>query len=404
MSQLLGASLVFNILLAVLVAYLIGTSPSGVSPPVAVTEGAVPPWPIFRVVVGLGDLLFSIARATNPPQVQMIGLATEYEKSGVTYAFSKLGLADYLKQKQMTCTELAKEAALYEEYLCRFMLASEKIGLVKKGGDGKWLTTGLGELLEADRPDSKKYFIQYLNEEPREAFYSLTTAIKEGKSGFMVKFGDEHFPWYEKNSPEGSKQFDKAMQGLTVDSGMAIIQEVDYSQSKMFCDIGGGNGANMAIVLKHYPKLKGKVVDLGYVVKQGKQMLENAGVLDRAGLVEADFFKSFPDEVKECDTYFMKHILHDWNDEQSITILKNMAATMNSGDQVVIAEQVLGFAGNEMEVAKHLMDMLMLSICPPGAKERSIPQYTELLEAAGLKFYKFLPTRSIYGVVIGIKP
>jgi hypothetical protein len=125
-------------------------------------------------------------------------------------------------------------------------------------------------------------------------------------------------------------------------------------------------------------------------------LLDSEGVAGRIEKVSGDFFESVP---AGADAYMMKHIIHDWNDEQSIKILQNIHRAMNDDGKVLIVEMVVP-KGNEPSPAKGL-DIVMLTI--EGGKERTEKEYRELLDAASLRLTRIIPTRSPYSIVEAVK-
>ena len=125
----------------------------------------------------------------------------------------------------------------------------------------------------------------------------------------------------------------------------------------------------------------------------GHRAIEDAeGVADRVELVSGDFFASVP---AGGDAYIMKHIIHDWDDERSLVILKNIKQAMNPGGRVLLVESVVT-DGNNQDFTK-LMDIEMM--VSPGGKERTAAEYKELFEQAGLRLTRIIPTKSAYSVI-----
>jgi cyclopropane fatty-acyl-phospholipid synthase-like methyltransferase len=95
----------------------------------------------------------------------------------------------------------------------------------------------------------------------------------------------------------------------------------------------------------------------------------------------------------------MKHIIHDWNDEQCVTILNNIRQVLPDDGRVLVAEVVVP-EGNEPHFAK-FMDLEML--VSPGGVERTEKEYRELFAAAGLRLTRIVPTASAYSIIEGVK-
>ena len=159
-------------------------------------------------------------------------------------------------------------------------------------------------------------------------------------------------------------------------------------------DIAGGHGLLLAGILQANPHLQGVLFDLPYVIGGASGLLEREGVNDRVELTSGDFFESVP---AGADAYLLKHIIHDWDDESSVRILRNIHQAMNAGGRVLIAEMVVP-EGDAPSPAKAL-DLLMLVM--EGGKERTEQEYASLLAASGFKPTRIIPTKSPYSVIEG---
>jgi hypothetical protein len=126
--------------------------------------------------------------------------------------------------------------------------------------------------------------------------------------------------------------------------------------------------------------------DLPHVVERAKAAIEQAGLKDRCELVGGSFFECVP---PGADAYVMRHIIHDWDDSRSVTILSNCRKQLGAGGRVLIVESVVP-PGNEPAFSKWL-DLTMLTI--PEGRERTEVQYRDLLAKAGLTLTRIVPTQ-----------
>jgi hypothetical protein len=122
-------------------------------------------------------------------------------------------------------------------------------------------------------------------------------------------------------------------------------------------------------------------------------LIDSYGVADRCEIMGGDFFRSVP----AGDIHILKHIIHDWNDEQSITILKNCRNVMNKGGKVLVVEMVLP-EGNEPSFGK-FMDLQMLLYLR--GCERTETEYRVLFGQAGFELSRVIPMPSPFSIVEG---
>ena len=173
-----------------------------------------------------------------------------------------------------------------------------------------------------------------------------------------------------------------------------MLDAYDFSGIDTLADVGGGNGSLLAAVLQRYPRLKGILYDLGHVVGRTKEILRRLDLESRCSVIEGNFFESIPGGA---DAYLMRHIIHDWTDEQSVQILSNCRKVVPPHGRLLIVEFAVP-AANEASVGKDA-DMIMLAF--PGGKERTPEEYAALFQRSGFRLSKVTPTKSAVCVVEG---
>ena len=161
-------------------------------------------------------------------------------------------------------------------------------------------------------------------------------------------------------------------------------------------DIAGGHGFLLAAILKTNPHLQGVLFDQPTVIDGAVESLKKQDINDRVELAAGNFFESVP---AGADVYTMKHIIHDWDDENSIKILQNIHRAMNEKGKVLIVEMVVP-EGNAPSPSK-VMDVQML--IATGGKERTEAEYRKLLESSGFDLTRIIPTRSPFSIVEAVK-
>jgi SAM-dependent methyltransferase len=164
-----------------------------------------------------------------------------------------------------------------------------------------------------------------------------------------------------------------------------MLNAYDCAPFPTVADVGGGNGQVIAALLNRHPKVQGILFDQSQVVERAKPNLARSGVSERCQVIGGNFFEPLP---FKADAILMRHIIHDWDDEKCITILKHCRAALNPGGKVLVVESVVP-AGNEPGFVKWL-DLTMLVI--PEGKERTEAEYRELFAAAGLKLNQVVHT------------
>jgi len=390
---------------AALIGILVVTSPSGVSPahtPTGSTTSLLPPWPIFRVAIALNEFFEAAAVATRPPPVQVKALATAYWQSEVSYSLTKSGIIDALGAESATCAATAKKLGLVEDFACRMMSAGASLKLLSATPTGVYTLSDAGDLLRTDHPGSLRSFMLMINEESKESWRAAgTKSLETGTSGFKQHFGSEFWDWHSGiGHGRQMAQFDSAMKSFSAEiSGSLLVDWKPPTSEAVVCDVGGGVGHMLIAIASHWPETSGVVFDLPAVAKRAAEALEGAGLTDRVRTIGGSFLKPLPKELSQCDVFYLKFILHDWDDAVCHTILANIVAIAKPGAKVVTTDFILEVDGANMEMSKRLMDINMMASNPAGARERTWPHYRGLFEKAGLKGTSLIKMRDLVSTV-----
>ena len=134
--------------------------------------------------------------------------------------------------------------------------------------------------------------------------------------------------------------------------------------------------------------------DLPHVAEGAKEPLAAAGLLDRCEVVGGDMFEGVPEGG---DAYILSRVIHDWDDERSVAILRQCRRAMAPHGNLLLAEEVIP-PGDAPSYGK-LSDLNML--VSPGGQERTEAEYRALYEAAGFALTRIVPTRSRVSVFEG---
>jgi hypothetical protein len=324
----------------------------------------------------------------NQPPVpeQILQIITNFWSSRAVCVFAKLGIPDLLKSGPKTTEELAAATKMHAPSLYRVLRALSTIGFVSATSDGRFAQTPVSEILVTDAPGSLRWFtISELGQEHYPAWGNLMHSVKTGEIAFDNFFGADIWKYFEQN-PEDAAVFNNSMSGVTAATNEEILALYDFSSFGTVVDIGGGHGGLITSILKANPKLKGILLDAPQVVEGARPKIEAAGLADRCQAVGGDFFKSVP---AGGDAYVMKWIIHDWDDERAITILKNCRNQMSSKGKVIIVDCVVP-ENNEPDFSKFFdLNMLVMT----GGKERTEKEFAQLLGAAGFKLLRVISTK-----------
>jgi hypothetical protein len=232
-------------------------------------------------------------------------------------------------------------------------------------------------------------------EEHYKAWGELLYSVKTGKIAFDKVYGMPVFEFLSQNI-EQAKVFDAAMVGVHGRETEAMTDAYDFSGIGVLADIGGGNASLLITVLKRYPAIQGILYDLPGVAERARANLQAAGLADRCRIMGGNFFESVP---AGADAYLMRHIIHDWDDEKAMTILRNVHQAIGKDGRLLVVEGVIP-PGNDPSFGK-LLDLTMLTI--PGGKERTAEEYRLLFRTGGFELTRTVPTKAEVSVIEGRK-
>jgi len=324
----------------------------------------------------------------NQPPVpeQILQVIINFWSSRAVYVFTKLGIPDLLNSGPKTAEELAAATKMHAPSLYRVLRALASIGFVSATADGRFAQTPVSEILVTDAPGSLRWFtMSELGQEHYPAWGNLMHSVKNGEIAFDNFFGADIWKYFEQNT-EDAAVFNNSMSGVTAATNEEILALYDFSPFRTVVDVGGGHGGLITSILKANPELKGILLDAPQVIEGAHAKIEAAGLADRCETVGGDFFKSVP---AGGDAYIMKWIIHDWNDERAITILKNCHNQMSQNGKVIIVDCVVPET-SEPDFSKFFdLNMMVMT----GGKERTEKEFVQILGAAGLKLLRVIPTK-----------
>jgi O-methyltransferase domain/Dimerisation domain len=327
-----------------------------------------------------------------PPHVELIQIGTGGAVAHVVHIAAKLGLADLLADGPRSAAELAGPLVLHAPSLHRLMRTIASLGLLTEGEAQRFSLTKLGEALKTGAPGSARATLLMTGSSwVGTGFANILHSMQTGRTGFEKAQGMPFFDYLAQH-PEDASVFSEAMVGLHGAEPPAVAAAYDFSPFGTVVDVGGASGNMLAAILARYPGPRGLLFDRPHVVGDATKLLQATGIVDRVTIEAGDFFQTVP---AGGDAYILSHILHDWNDEQCLTILGHCRKAMKPDARLLIVEMVLP-PGDAPHPGK-ILDMVMLALI--GGQERTEAEYAHLLDKAGFRLNRVVATQSPVSVV-----
>jgi len=295
-----------------------------------------------------------------------------------------LGIADLLADGPMHADEIAAQTKTHALSLYRLLRTLASAGIFAEASDGTFRLTPMADALRKDAPDSQWAMAMMLGGEPYYAWGDLLHNVQTGECAFQHRFGRPLFDFLGEH-PEKARIFDAAMTSIHGRETAAMLNAYDFSKIGTLIDVGGGNGSTLAEILTRHETMQGVLFDLPHVVAAAAERLQAAGLSARCQTIGGSFFESAP---AGGDAYILRHIIHDWTDDQSVQILRCVRQAMSSQARLLVVEHVIQ-PGNEPAPGKYF-DLAMMVL--PGGMERTEAEYRRLFDAAGLRLARIIPT------------
>jgi SAM-dependent methyltransferase len=309
---------------------------------------------------------------------------------------AELGVADLIATGVTTIEGLAQATRADPGTLRRLMRYLVGLDLFDESETGYSLKA-MGELLRGD-VEGSYWSAARLSAFMFPAWVELGHAVRTGEAGYHKYFGKPIFDHLAED-PERAAVFDTAMTALYAPETAAILDACDLSDVDTVIDVGGGNGSFMMEMLGRYPSMHGVIFDLPHVTERAFRNVEEVGLGERCRTVGGSFFEAIPEGA---DAIVLRHVIHDWPDEDAVRILANCERALAPGGRVLVVEMLLADDG-EASPAKRFgistFDLTMM-VLYEGA-ERTEAEYRALFEAAGLTLAGTTPTTSPSYVIEG---
>lgn len=330
---------------------------------------------------------FSPASASTPPPADVpvpvadISALFDIYQSGVVFhclcAVTRLGVADALADGPRPVRDVAAEIGADEDALRRVLTLLAGHRFVAFDADGGVALAGPGLLLSSRHPASLSATFATLG--ISDVAHALTDVIKTGRPAAPQVLGIGFWE-YLSQRPAEQAVFSDAMAEQAQLLSLPCVDLLSWPAAATIVDVAGGTGVLLATVLQAAPDARGILVDQPSVLDRARDRMRDMGVADRCDVSVGDIFEPPP----RGDLYLLSRVLHDWNDEHVVTILRAVAAGAAADARLRVFEDLLP-EGALPSPVQSWSDVVMMALYD-GARERTLGQFRALLERAGWRF------------------
>jgi SAM-dependent methyltransferase len=329
------------------------------------------------------------------PAWHLLALADGYLTSQLLYVAAQLRLADVLAAGPRSAAEVAAEVGADPGILARVLRGLCLDGVFTEHPDGRFSVGPLGEFLREDVPDSQRGPILVRGGLYYPAVQGLLDMATDGDRtpAFERHYGQPFFAHLDQ-TPDHAALFQTSMAGRAAHEAAAIVKHYDLTGLRHLVDVGAGPGVLAQAALQATDGLTVTLLDQPPMIERARRTMTAAGLTERCTFVEEDFFIRVP---AGGDAYVLSRVLHDWNDEQSLRILRNCHAAMPPAARLLIVDAVLPVRAGDAPPAIR-MDLLMLLLF--NTRERTEAEFRHLLSRAGFDVQRIVATGSPTGVAV----
>lgn len=320
-----------------------------------------------------------VEQAAEPVTGRIMQFLLGKEISGAVVAAAELRIADAVGEEPTPVTELARIVGADPDALYRLMRALTTLGIFQEVDERTFAHSELSAGLRSEAPEKLADMVLLEGAEWGWRMSSgMAEAIRSGQPLFPAIYGKDLFSYFMEDEPEAGQVFDRAMTAITEASLGPITEALDLTGVTTVVDVGGGQGSLLRTVLERNPDAQGVLLEVEPVIGEAHEDLRSGTLSARCQLVPGDCRESIP---VAADMYLFRHVLHMWDDETGVQILRNCAASARPNSRIVVIEQLLSDGPDGQYAA--LMDLHMLAV--GGGRFRSVQDFARLLQQAGLR-------------------
>jgi hypothetical protein len=323
----------------------------------------------------------------EPAEQAVMQLARGYQLSQALYVAAKLGVADVLAAEPLAAEAIADAVGARSSQLRRVLRALVAAGVFCELEDGRFACNDAAAALRADAPGRMRDVAVNFGEEMYRSFGELLHTVRSGETAFDSVYGAPLFEYYASH-PETQASAAARMLARTLPLARELAASDLLRGVRTLVDVGGGAGTLVAEVLRERPEIAGVLLERPGMLELAQEHLSELGVAERCQRVEGDFFASVP---AGGDAYVLKSILHDWDDDRSVAILRTCRAAMGESARLMIIELILPerMTPSAPMLSAALLDLIMLAYA--GGRERTKAEFAQLLDQAGLRLASTTP-------------
>ena len=354
----------------------------------------------FAKVMKFGAWLQAIPNKLTPPPFRLMQIGSAFWQSRALYVAARLDIATVLGDEELDADEIATRVAANVDATGRLLRLLVAIGVFEERAPHIFRNNKISAFLRTDNSKNVRAMILMHNSDAMSHpwYEHLEQGIREGTPPFRLTHGEDLFDYLD-HHPDLDSLFSESMDSVEALTGDSFATDFDWGRFERIIDVGGSRGSKSLAILKRHPKLTALVVDRPQVIAEAMQYraAQNTSGVERLHFQAGDAFNTIPSAQSEKDIYLLSAVLHGFDDETCITVLRNVAnACGQTGARIALLEMVLPETGADVAGASFDMQMFMGS---PG-RERTLIEWTTLFDTSGLVLEEMVGMQSFGNILV----
>jgi len=328
-------------------------------------------------------------------RAQLLGLINANWTTQALASAARLRLCDRLAAQPMSLTDLATACECYAPALQRLVRALATLDVVVTASDGRYALGPLGVHLVSDRPGGLGAWAEMCGTSAWRTWERLLDSVRTGRSVRELEGGRAGL-FHLDADPAAATLFHRAMAAISYPVAKAVASALELTHAHRVLDIGGGAGELLSVLLDTHAHLHGVLLERPHAIEAARARLEEAGVANRCTLIGGDFFDSIPDG---SDVLLLKSILHDWDDDHCLKILRRCRQAMRAHTRLAVIERLMPEEPAPSVASRAIARSDLNMLVGPGGQERTRAAYAELLVRCDLRLSAVVELVDHYSIV-----
>jgi SAM-dependent methyltransferase len=324
----------------------------------------------------------------DPSHIMQVGMG--FWPSKTVLSAVELELFTHLGSESMSGEQIGERLGLHPRAIYDFLDTLVALRFLERDGDGSDAryrnTAETAAFLDKQSPTYMGGILEMCNSRLYRFWGDLTEALRTGEPQNEIK--QTGTPMFEElySDPARLEQFMQAMQGISLGNFHALAEKFDFSKYQTVCDVGGATGQLCMVLADRHPHLRCTSYDLPVVAPIAEKAIAAAGLSDRVDVASGDFFA---DPLPRADVITMGLILHDWNLDRKMRLIRSAYDALPDGGTFIVIENLIDDARREN--AFGLMMSLNMLIEFGDAFDFTGSDFAEWCREAGFEDVEILP-------------